>query len=256
MGRAVRKYTLLGIGLQAGIVFLLLLFLLTGCGRAVNRTAERRIREALPDLLGSASNYRVHVDGVAERTLDGNLAKVTIDGDNIALSNGLQLDHLHLELEGVQIDRERRQVRAIRTSRFEAKISSDSLDEYLTGESPLGEKIRKPRVTFGVGNLVTIAAERLTLGGGVPFQLSGPLRIGDLNSAQGIEMDTKRLVVVGIPLTGPLLRFMLDRFTSASNLSTLPFPVQIREIHTAPGMLTMSGTANITEILKKRGERE
>ena len=251
MGSVVRKYTLSGIGLQAGIVSLLLLFLLSGCGRAINRTAERRIREALPDLLGPASSYHVHVDGAAERTLDGNLAKVTIDGDNIVLSNGLQLDHLHLELEGVQIDTDHRKVRAIRRSRFEAKVSADSLDEYLTGESPLGEKIRKPRVTFGTGNLVTIAAERLTLGVGVPFQLTGPLHVRDLNGAQGIEMDPNRLEVVGIPLTGLVLHFMLDRFAGATSLSTLPFPVQIREVHTAPGMLTMSGAANVTEILKK-----
>lgn len=219
----------------------------TGCGRAINRTAERRIREALPDLLGNARAYRAHVEGSETRTLGGNIARVTIDGDDVELSNGLLLDHLHLELEGVRYDTGHRQVRDVKSARFTATVSAKSVDQYLAGESPPGERICQARVTFGEGNRVTIAAERMTLGIGVPFSLTGPLRV----SGQKLEIDPTRLVVVGIPLTGAPMRFLVQRFEGGANLSVLPFPVQLTDVHTQPGSLTLSGTANVTAILQQ-----
>ena len=87
--------------------------LLVGCGRTINRTAERKIRDALPDVLGPAKRYRAHVENPPERTLQGRLATITIDGDDVEVANGLLLDQLHLELKGVEIDTGRRQVRRI-----------------------------------------------------------------------------------------------------------------------------------------------
>src|SRR5581483_397340 len=55
-----------------------LLIVAVSCGRAINRAAERRIRDALPDTLGPARQYRVHVDNAPDRTLRGRLANVTI----------------------------------------------------------------------------------------------------------------------------------------------------------------------------------
>ena len=91
-----------------------------GMRAGINRTAERRIREALPDLLGQARQYKAHVEGAAQRTIGGRLARVTIDGDDVDLSDGLLLDHLHLDLQGVDYDTGKRQVRDIREARFTA----------------------------------------------------------------------------------------------------------------------------------------
>src|SRR5258708_3885228 len=83
---------------------LIILLLLNGCGRAVNRSAERRIRDILPDLLGPARQYRAHVESSPDRTVQGRLASVTVDGDDVELPNGLLLDRLHLDLKGVEVD--------------------------------------------------------------------------------------------------------------------------------------------------------
>ncbi len=233
-------------------VALLISCLGTGCGRAINRTAERRIREALPDLLGPARAYQAHVEGAQERVIGGNLSRVLIDGDDVELSNGLLLDHLHLELEGVRYDTGRRRVRDVKSARFEATVSERSVDQYMAGESPQGERIRKARVTFGAGNLVTIAAERVTLGVGVPFSLSGPLRI----DKQKLEIDPQRLVVIGIPLTGAPMRFLVQRFEGGANMSVLPFPVQLANIRSQPGSLTLSGTADVAAILQQVQQKQ
>lgn len=235
-------------------LFLLLLLscsaslIVSGCGRTINRTAERRIREALPDLLGTARQYKVHVEGSPQHTLGGQLARVTIEGDDVELSNGLLVDHLHLDLQGVDYDTGHRQVRDIRTALFEATISENSMDQYLAGEAPPAEKIRNVRVTFGKGNSVTIAGERVTFGLGAPFRLSGPLRIVGQRS---LEFDANRLVLIGIPIIGAPMHFLLDRLATGSNLSTLPFPVQLSEVRTLPGTLTLTGTADIPALLKR-----
>ena len=223
-----------------------------GCGRAINRTAERRIREALPALLGPARAYQAHVEGAQERTIGGNLARVLIDGDDVELSNGLLLDHLHLELEGVNYDRGHRRVRNVKSARFEATLSERSADQFLAGEAPQGERIRKARVTFGAGNRVTITAERVTLGVGVPFSLSGPLHI----MGQKLELDPNRLVVIGIPLTGAPMRFLIQRFEGGASLSMLPFPVQLTDVYTQPGTLTLSGTADVAAILQQAHQKQ
>ena len=89
-----------------GIACLLCVGLISpfGCGRTVNRAAERRVRDALPGVLGPARAYRVHIDNDPDRTIRGRLARVLIDGDQVQLASGLYFDALHLELRGVDVD--------------------------------------------------------------------------------------------------------------------------------------------------------
>jgi hypothetical protein len=228
------------------------LLLLAGCGRSINRAAERRIRDALPDVLGPAKQYRAHVENAPERTVQGRLANVTIDGEDVQLSNGLLLDQIHLELTGVEVDMGHRQVRNVAGTRFTATLSEASLDEFLAGESPEGETIRRTRITLRGGNQVTISAERVVLGVDVPFQLSGPLRLA---GPQRVELDPTRLTVIGIPIAGVILNFLKGRFESAIDLSLLPFPIQVTGVQTAPGRLTISGTADVNIILKRAREK-
>jgi hypothetical protein len=233
--------------------FLFCLLLLAGCGRSINRAAERRIRDALPDVLGPAKQYRVHVENAPERTIEGRLANVTIDGDDVQLSNGLLLDQIHLELTGVEVDMGRRQVRKIEGTRFAATLSEASLDEFIAGESPEGETIRRARITLRGGNMVTISAERVVLGVGVPFQLSGPLRLA---GPQRIEIDPTRLTVIGIPIAGVILNFLKGRFESAIDLTTLPLPIQVTGVQTTAGKLTISGSADVNVILQRAREKQ
>ena len=234
---------------NAGLYFALCAVMLCGgCGRAINRTAERRIREALPNVIGPARQYKAHVESAATSTLRGRLARVTIDGSDVEPGDGLLLDTLHLELEGVRYDSRRDEVSEIKTARFEISLSASTIDEYLAGESPQGESIRHPRVTFSAGNHVTIKAERVVLGVGVPFEISGPLQIA---SPRRLRLDPTRLVVVGIPLTGVLMRFVLSRFEGASDLKALPFPVQLTDAHTTNEAVFLGGTADAAAILRQ-----
>lgn len=232
------------------ILLLAALLSLAGCGRAINRTAERRIREALPDLLGPARQYRAHVDNAPERTLRGRLAHVAVDGEDVQLANGLLLDQLHLDLQGVEVDTRHGQVRRIQEARFVAVVSAMSLDEFLAGEESEGEPLRQIRLTLGE-NRVTIAGQRVVLGVGVPFQMTGPLR---LVGPRRIEIDPTHMTVIGIPLGGAPLRFLKSRFESAIDLSTLPFPVTLTGVQAAAGKLILSGVADTNALLRHAEE--
>lgn len=237
---------------RSHLLFLLIsIIILAGCGRTINRAAERRIRDALPDALGPARQYRVHIDNAPDRTLRGRLANVTIDGDDVQLANGMVLDQLHLDLKGVEVDTERGQLRRIQEARFVAAVGVFSLDQYFAGEAPEGEAFRKVRLTLNA-NQVTIRGERVVLGVGVPFQLTGPVRLA---GPTRIEIDPTRLTVVGIPLAGLPLRFLKSRFESAIDLSTLPFPIQLTEVRTEEGKLILTGSADTEALLRRSAER-
>ncbi|HEV2472774.1 MAG TPA: LmeA family phospholipid-binding protein [Chthonomonadales bacterium] len=221
---------------------------LTGCGRAINRTAERRVRDALPNLIGDARDYRVHISNSAIRTIEGRLSDVSIDGDDVQLRNGLLLDNLHLDLRGVNVDTVRRRVRDVRSATFSATIGQAALEEFLAGESPQNETISDARVALGPGNRVTLAAKHSVLGIGVPFSVSGPLRLA---GPQKVELDASRMSVVGIPIGGIALRFLKSRFNSALDLSALPFPLQLTGIQVSQRSLKATGSADVTAILQR-----
>ncbi|MCS6775730.1 MAG: DUF2993 domain-containing protein [Chloroherpetonaceae bacterium] len=227
---------------------LMFLLALTGCDRPVNRAAERQIRRVLPDLIGPARQYDVRVHNAWSRTLGGRLSRVEIDGHQVQITNGLVLDRLQLDLQDVRVDTRSQKVREIRAARFVATVSKPNIDEYLAGETALAENLRRPRVTIHTGNSVTLAAERVALGVGVPFSLTGPLVIA---GPRRIAIDPQRMTFIGIPIWGPPLDFLKSRFETGLDLNNLPFPVTLRAIRTEPDRITLSGEADVSAVIQR-----
>ena len=224
---------------------------LTGaaCTRVVNRTAERKIREALPDAIGPARQYRVHIENAPLQSVAGKFANLTIDGDDVQFPTGLLLDNLHIDLKNVDIDTGGRKVRHIGDARFAMTVSDKSLDQFLAGEAPAGETIRKTRLTFADNNMVTVTGERVTLLNiGIPFRLTGPIRAA---SPTRVEIDPRRLVVAGIPLSGGVLSFFKNRIESSLDLRMFPVPVQLSGVTTQQGKLTLAGSIDAEALLSR-----
>ena len=224
---------------------------LTGaaCSRVVNRTAERRIREALPDAIGPARQYRVHVENAPLRSVEGKFANVTIDGDDVQFPTGLLMDNMHIDLKNVDIDTGKGKVRHIGEARFVITVSDKSLDQFLAGEAPAGENIRKTRLTFADNNMVTVTGERVTLlNVGIPFRLTGPIRAA---SPTRVEIDPRRLVVAGIPFSGGVLSFFKSRIESSLDLRQFPVPVQLSTVTAQRGSMTLSGAIDAEALLSR-----
>ena len=232
--------------------------LLFGCGRTINRAAERRVRDALPEILGPARAYRVHIDNEPDRTLRGHLARVLIDGDQVRLKNGLYFDSLHLELRGVDVDTNAGRVRTIKETHFTATASAANVNEYIVGETFAGEKLRRVRVAFAPSG-VTLSAEREIVNvnppviGKVhlyaPFHLVGPVRLG---GPRRLELDPTNLTVIGIPISGAPLRFLMQRFESGFDLNVLPFPVTLTQVQTGADVITLSGAADVSSLIQRK----
>jgi hypothetical protein len=227
--------------LIAGVILVFM-----GCGRAINRTAERRIREALPQAIGPAREYSVHVENSPVRTIQGQFANVTIDGDDVQFPSGLLLDNLHIQLKNVDVDTGKGRVRHIGEARFAITVSEKSLDEFIAGESPAGETIRKTRLSLADNNIISVTGERVTLGLGVPFRITGPIHVA---SPTRIELDASHLTVIGIPFGGLPLKFLKQRIESSVDLSQFPVPVQLFDVKTQRGSMTLTGEIDAQALL-------
>ncbi len=233
-------------------LFILVAFSAFGCGRTINRTAERKIREALPDAIGPARVYKVHIESAALRTIQGRFSDVTIEGEDVQFPTGILMDKMHIDLKNVRVDTGKGRVTEIGEAKFMMTLSEKSLDEYLAGEAPVGETFRKSRLTLGDNNNVTFSAERVIIGGiGVPFRLTGPLL---LINPKRIEIDAKKLTVVGIPFTGGVLAFIKKRIESSIDLNSLPVKVYLSEVTTQRGSIMMTGTLDTQDLLRKAQE--
>ncbi len=221
--------------------------LLSGCTRPINRTAESGIRKALPDVLGPAKSYDVHVDSAWERTLQGKLARVTIEGEDVRFQNGLVLDHLSLILKGVEVDTDSHKLRKIRETDFTLTIGEKNLNEFLVDEVIDGETLRKIRLQL-LDNTILVKGERVVLGLGVPFEISGSLLI---KGPSILELDTAQLRVVGIPFRGRVLQFLRKRIENAVDLSQLSFPMMVNEVRIEAGRLTLTGKANPMPLIER-----
>ena len=235
--------------LIGAVVLAVLLVAGVNCTRVVNRTAERRIREALPDAIGPAREYRVHIENAPLQTVAGKFANVVIDGDEVRFPSGLLLDNLHIELKNVDIDTGKAKVRHIGDARFTITVSDKSLDQYLAGESPVGETIRHAQVSFADNSMVTVSGERVTLlNVGIPFRLAGPIRAA---SPTRVEIDPHHLTVVGIPIGGIVLDFLKGRIESAVDLKQFPVSVQLASVTTRQGSMTLSGSIDAEALLSR-----
>lgn len=230
-------------GLAVVLLLAGLLALTGGCGRVVNRTVERKIREALPGTLGPAREYRVHVASPMGRTLRGQLGSVNVGGDEVELPNGMVLEGLSLDLKDVDVDVKRKRLRSIKESRFRIIIRDTDVDHFLAGKSPKGETVRNAHVTFGAGGALVVTADRIVDGETIPMRAAGSLKIRDPQHA-GVDLD--RLSVVGAPVEGPELELVRSKVENAVDLSRLPIPVSLTRIDSGAGTLILEGTADLS----------
>lgn len=227
------------------LALLVLLFAAAGCAPPINGAAARKIRAALPALLGPARLYTVKVGGDPLRTLHGRLARVDIEADDLQMPNAPLMHRLTLALKGVDFDTRHHLLRHIDSAHFTAELDADALTLALMDGSLDQQGLTDLDVTLDEGNQVVLSGKRRTLGMGVPFSLSGPL---DIAGPEKLQFDPQELKIIGIPLPKLITHLITAYFTSSLNLSGLPFPVQLQSLHTSPGLLVLQGEADLSRM--------
>jgi hypothetical protein len=229
----------------------LLVFLLPGCARTVNRAAERKIRDALPSYIGPARVWRAHVDNAPERTIRGRLSRVTIDGEGVELRQTILCDTLHIEMRDVVVDTGRQKLKEVGATTFAAVISEGSLNDYLRRFPPPPEeraRIRRAQLRQG---RIYVEATYYLLVKAWPYTLTVEPRLA---SPTRLDFDPDRMTVLGlrVPLPASWLRWLARRLSEGFDFSTLPFPLRIARFTVEKGRLTVEGTADVMPGLNEK----
>jgi hypothetical protein len=228
-----------------------LLVLLPGCTRTINRSAERRIRDALPGYIGPAREWRAHVDNPADRTLRGRLSRVTIDGDGVQLRQTIVCESLHIEMRDVVVETGSNRLRSVGETTFTAVIGEAELNAYLRATPPPpDEPTRVKRVLLREGRM-TAEATRWMLGREWPYTLVVEPRLA---SPTLLKFDPDKMSVLGlkVPLPASVLRWFARRLDQGFDFSTLPFPLRISSFQVERGRIILSGTADVMQSLNER----
>jgi hypothetical protein len=230
----------------------LCLFMITGCGRTINRSAERKIRDALPAYIGPARVWRAHVDNPPERTLSGRLRNLTIDGEEVEMKQTIYLESLHIEMRDVEVDTGRQRLKAVKDTSFRAVIGEAALNDYIRNFPPPPEEpVRVRHVQIREGKLYAEATRRLPLGASMPFTSTvEPVLVSDTR----LMFDPDRMTVFGLPVPLPAgaLRWLTRRLSDGFDFSTLPFPVKISRFRAESGRVVIEGTADVMPSLNER----
>jgi hypothetical protein len=233
------------------LLFPLLLLLTSGCGRVINRTAERKIRDALPAYIGPARVWRVRVENPELETLQGKLRHIYIEGEGVSLKQTIVCDFLQVQLRNTRVDVARERLQSIERTLFQAVVSERSLNDYLRRHKPPEDdpiRIKQVRVRQ---NRFTIEATRWLLGRAWPFSITvEPL----LASATRLEFDPEKMAVLGldVPLPRSVLRFFASLLNTGFDFTTLPFPVRITRFTADNGRVIVDGSADVMKSLNER----
>lgn len=237
------------------LLIVILPFLFAGCSRTINRTAERKIRDALPSYIGPAKVWRAHVDNPVERTLKGKLRNVTIDGEEVQLAQQITCETLHIELRDVVVDTKRQRLQSIGQAAFAAEINEADLNDYVRrNPPPEGEPVRIKRVRLRKGAIQS-EATRWILGRAWPYTITAQPR---LESATRLKFDPDRMTVLGhrVMIPASALRWLARRLDQGFDFTSLPFPVQISRFSVESGKIRLEGAADLLQSLNNRIEKQ
>ncbi|MGC8669282.1 MAG: DUF2993 domain-containing protein [Chthonomonadales bacterium] len=218
-----------------------------GCGRTINRAAERAIRDYLPQIVGDARAWRAHVDNPPGRTIEGKLHRVTVDGADVDLHGAIRLARLHVEIRDLVVDVARKRVISLGSASFVATLSEADLTKYTrtwSAGSEVGLQIRSVHLRPQV---VTVFAARRWLGKDWPFTIEMEPR---LEPPARLAFDWDRMRVAGLPVPLPqaALRWVGHHLASGFDLSQLPFPVLVRGFAVLSGRVLIWGDANLNSL--------
>lgn len=225
-----------------------------GCGRAINQTAEARIRAALPAYIGPAREWRVSIENPAERTITGRLRVVRIDGDGVQLQQTITCDALHIELRDVVYDTLRGRLSSVGSTVFTATVGERALNDYVRRSPPPDDepvRIRGVQVTEG---RIRAEGSRWALRREWPFTvLAEPRLVSDTR----LVFEPERMSVLGVrvPLPAKVLRYLARHLSDGLDFSTLPFPLRITRFDAHNGAVQVAGSADVMQTLNaKLGE--
>ena len=222
-----------------------------GCGRTINRTAESRIREVLPEYLGAAKSWSAHVDSPPLNTLNGKLRNLTIDGEQVNLQETIRCAKLHIEMKDVVFDTEDRRLKSVKETKFSAVIDEVGLNRYLRENPPPEEEPVRVKFIELRPEKMYVEGTRWLLGKAWNYNMTVE---PTLSTSTHLDFPPDRMNVTGIsvPLPKSALRWLAKRLSQGFDFSTLPFTVRLSKFKVEQGRIFLEGEADVMESLNRR----
>lgn len=219
------------------IVFLLgICALVVGCsGGVVRPKIEDGIKAALPDYIGPAKSYDVTVAGDELAMLQGKMAKVVIDGQQVQAAPDLVIAKLWVEMREVRFNTKTRTLKSVDSTDIRATIAEGAMNHYIEesrGSSDLSLTLEADKILVHFKPTIR--------GYGVPLTISGKAEIvgGDKVNFKADAASLGRL-----PVPAYVVNKGLDLLNPVIDLSVMKFPVTLKEIRIVKGAAEVDGSA-------------
>jgi hypothetical protein len=228
------------------LLLVLPLVVAAGCGRGVERIAERRVNALLPEVIGPADRYATRVRGDSPGALSrGRMRRVHVDGVGVRLSETLTVDTLVLDLDQVAVDLKARRLRGVERVTFRASVGEENLNRYLRAQRP---DIPGLRVALGPSRATVHARPQLLGISTVPVSVDGAVtpRAG----GRFLDFIPNGAQVSIVPVPAPVLRYLSEKVNPVIDLTAVRIPVRVERVEIRSGTLLLGGSVAPEDLLR------
>ena len=216
---------------------LLIVLLVAGCsGGIIRPRVENGIRDALPDYIGPAKEYRVRCDGESTAMLGGVIKRLHIEGTDVQVDPNLLLSRLIVDMDEVHVNPSSHEIKSVAATSFEAVVTEKAVNHYIQAtresesEMSVGLEPGKVAVKFvpsigGIDVLIAIAGT-LSIAGG-----------------DKVNFDADKASVAHLPVPSLVANKVLDRVNPVLDMSAMKFPVSLSSITIRKGAVSIKGSA-------------
>ncbi|HET6455727.1 MAG TPA: DUF2993 domain-containing protein [Armatimonadota bacterium] len=215
---------------------LLIVTLVAGCsGGVIRPRVEDGIRDALPNYIGPAKEYKVRCDGDSTKMIGGKIERLYIEGKDVQVDPNLLIGRLIDDMDQVRFHPTSHKMKSVEATSFEAVVSEKAVNRYIEqtrdSESQLGVELQPGKILVkfvpnigGMDVLIAIA--------------------GTLSVAQGgkVNFEADKASVAHLPIPALVANKVLDRVNPVLDMSAMKFPVMLSGISINKGSVSVKGT--------------
>jgi len=214
---------------------------LSGCAEGlVHSECEKGIGKALPQYIGPAANYDVHVEGSSGEILNGFIKHIRIEGKEVQAQNDLLLNILTIDMDGVRYNK-KHEIKSIDNAVFNATVLEPAINHFIrSGE---GKKYNMTsKLTDGK---IEVRFVPKVLGVHVPVSITGRPEIVNGNK---INFVADKASLAKVPLPALVVNKILAKTNPIVDMSTMKIPVTLSSLTIKPGSLAVVGHTNLMNI--------
>lgn len=173
--------------------------------KSIRSKVERGIRESLPQMIGPAKSYDVHVNAGVGSLLSSKLDSVTITGKDVFLKKKAEVEDLNVDIKGIRFDARKSSFKSARSASVKLTMRDDQMEQYLTKKYPdfIDFKCKLSPDKF------YLQVKPQLPGFSIPVNSYGRFRI---SGRDAISVDLDKVTAAGLEVPGVVTKFITNRF--------------------------------------------